>query len=155
MPFSLTIASQWNVIQRVRDSINADEILKSQSKDFREQTMLTGIELASNALKYSDLDSPQPVRFSFEISEGECRFEVTTYSANPFTKRALLAVVDTISAGDPFELYVKRLEQLKDDPDGYSRLGLYRIAYEGEFRVTADIRDETVTVRAVRLLEKS
>jgi len=153
MSFSLTIEPEWNVIKKIKEFITNDTSLKKQSRDFLEQTVLTAIELLENALKYSDSDSGKPVHFTFEVTDKMCTFEVTSFSKNPGTKQALISVINRIHSGDPFDLYVKRLEQLKEEPDGYSRMGLYRIAYEAEFKLEADIKDESVTIRAVRPLE--
>ncbi|MBL8019845.1 MAG: hypothetical protein JNM27_09285 [Leptospirales bacterium] len=154
MSFSLVIEPEWNVIKRIKESIQNDASLRAQSKDFLEQTTLTAIELLENALKYSDSDSGKPVQFAFDVQDNVCRFSVTSYSKNPITKQALMSVIRTIDTGDPFDLYVKRLEKLKESPDGFSRMGLYRIAYEGEFTLKADVKDESVTIVASRPLEK-
>jgi hypothetical protein len=154
MSFSLKIEPEWNVIKRIKESIAADESLKAQSKDFLEQTTLTAIELLENALKYTDVESGQPVEFIFEVQDGLCRFRVKSYSRNPVTRQALAEVIARIKKGDPFDLYVQRLQMLKEHPDGYSRMGLYRIAYEGEFRLDADIREDSVILTAERPLEK-
>lgn len=153
MSFSLKIEPEWNVIKRIKESIAADDSLKSQSKDFLEQTTLTAIELLENALKYSDMESGQPVEFVFEVNGGVCRFRVKSYSRNPVTRQALADVISRIKKGDPFDLYVQRLQKLKENPDGYSRMGLYRIAYEGEFKLDADIQEDSVLLTAERALE--
>ncbi|HNJ05917.1 MAG TPA: hypothetical protein PLB73_16770, partial [Leptospiraceae bacterium] len=146
---------EWNVIKKIKESLQTDPALKGLSKDFLEQTTVTAIELLENALKYTDSDSGRPVEFSFDSQAGYCAFRVKNYSKNAQNKDALRSVIDRIRDGDPFELYVARLEQLKEDPDGHSRMGLYRIAYEGEYHLSADIDGESVTILARRPLENA
>lgn len=154
MSFSLKIEPEWNVIKKIKESLLTDEVLRVQSKDFIEQTTVTAIELLENALKYTESDSGLPVEFAFESRDGTCVFRVKNYSKNAGNKDALRTVIDRIHKGDPFELYVGRLEKLKEDPDGFSRMGLYRIAYEGEYSLSAMIDGESVTITATRPLEK-
>ncbi|MBI3396238.1 MAG: hypothetical protein HY042_10420 [Spirochaetia bacterium] len=152
MSFSLEIKPEWNVIKKIKDAIKSDSIISAQERDFMDAAQLVAIELAENALKYSDPDTSQPVEFGFTAEDGQCVIRVKNWCRNEDSKQALQSMLKEIGSGNPFELYVGRLEKLKDDPDGWSRMGLYRIAYEGEFVLTADIDKESVTLVAKRAI---
>ncbi|MCB1318858.1 MAG: hypothetical protein KDK34_01320 [Leptospiraceae bacterium] len=151
MSFSLEIDPEWNVIKKIKQSINSDPEVQGYGNDFREATLLTAIELVENALKYSDSNGQElPVKFSFELKDGVCRIQVNNQVRNAKHRAALKDVLEKIKSEDPFKLYVKRLEALRDQPDGYSRMGLIRIIYEGEFDLNAEFDEETVTLIATR-----
>jgi len=156
MSFSISIEPEWNVIKKIRDAIDSDDLIAKQNSDFIEATRLVSIELVENALKYSDSQKgSKPVRFSFHINvtDKECIVKVTNPCTDAQKKQFIKRTLDEIKTGDPFELYVARLEQLKDNPDGFSRMGLYRIAYEAEFEMDAEFNEEGVTISARKELE--
>lgn len=150
MGFRLKIDPEWNVIKQIKEHINADPTLKEQGQDFREATLLAAIELIENALKYSDHEEGQSVEFDLSMDDGYCEIRVTNRVRNEEHRAALKEVMERIEDADPFELYVQRLETLKEHPDGFSRMGLIRIVYEGEFSLSANIAGDTVTMIARR-----
>lgn len=133
MPFSLKIEPEWNIIKKIKEFINNEPDILSRGEDFREATLLTAIELVENALKYSDGEPPQSVHFEFEIKAGVVEIVVRNASSDDANQTALSETLAKIKAANPFDLYVERLEQIRDNPDGHSRMGLVRIAYEGEY----------------------
>ena len=156
MSFHLTIEPEWNIISKIRQASEKAEELSGQNRDFMEATRLTAIELVENALKYSDAGGgDRPVSFDFELNNQNDHITITV--TNPCTdqkrKQVLDETVAEINGGDPFSLYVQRLEALKDNPDGHSRMGLYRIAYEAEFKLSLQIKPAEVRIQAVRKLE--
>ncbi len=151
MSFTFTINPEWNVIKRIKEAIAADPLIQKQGRDFLDAATLTAIELSENALKYSDSDD-FPVEVGFSIDAKECVIRVKNRSTNTESKETLVRILNKIKSGDPFALYVERLEKLKDDPDGWSRMGLYRIAYEAEFQLTPDVSADSVVISARRAL---
>lgn len=151
MSFTFTINPEWNVIKRIKEAIAADPLMQKQGRDFLDAATLAAIELSENALKYSDSDD-YPVEVGFTVDNKECVIRVKNRSTNAESKETLVRILDKIKAGDPFQLYVERLEKLKDNPDGWSRMGLYRIAYEAEFKLSPDVSADSVVITARRTL---
>jgi hypothetical protein len=55
------------------------------------------------------------------------------------------------NSDDPAELYTRRLQELMDNTvKGKTQLGLYRIAYEGEFSLSYRIDNSRLTIIAER-----
>lgn len=153
MSFSLKIEPEWNVIKRIKEMILKDEAVAAYGKDFQEQALLAAIELVENGLKYSDGPQAFPVDFRFEMSKEQCLIEVRNRTSSELHRQALRETLDKMRSGDPFEMNVERLEQVKHRPDGFSRMGLIRIIYEAEFELSADIQGDQIVMRAVRKLE--
>lgn len=152
MSFDLQIEPEWNVIKKIKERIQTEPALQGIGADFRDAALLTAIELVENGLKYSEGPGAFPVKFHFEVAAGECLIQVVNSSASAEHKATLQQLIRRASAEDPFALYVERLEQVKDRPDGYSRMGLIRIAYEAEFSLSAEIAGDLVTLSARRAL---
>ncbi|MCB1172054.1 MAG: hypothetical protein KDK39_00740 [Leptospiraceae bacterium] len=154
MPFSLTVTPEWNVIYRIKNEIKNDPLIQKQGQDFMDATMLTAIELCENALKYSDTEGQNVIQFALEIKADQLEIQVSNICADVLRLETLTSTIQQIRNGDPLELYIKRLEVLKDNPDGFSRMGLFRIGYEAEYRLAASIHESQVMVQATRKLEK-
>lgn len=153
MSFTLKIEPEWNIIKKIKEFINTEPRIVAQGEDFREATLLTAIELVENGLKYSEGEPPQSVTFSFEIIGEIVTIEVHNSTTDPTHKAALAETLEKIKRSNPFDMYVERLEQIRDNPDGHSRMGLVRIAYEGEFELDADMSDsEIIQLKARRSL---
>ncbi len=151
MPFKYTINPEWNIIKDIREAVEKDPQISAHGKDFLDATRMVAIELAENALKYSDRG--HPVELSMDVVNGEVIIQVKNHCATPEMLAALRAGLQKVRVGDPFELYVERLQELKDHPDGFSRMGLLRIVYEAEYKLEGEIgNDGEVTLTARRLL---
>ncbi len=144
MSFTLKIEPEWNIIKKIKEFINSEPRIISQGEDFREATLLTAIELVENGLKYSDGEPPQSVTFSFEIQDGVVQIEVHNSTTDQAHRAALAETLNKLKDSNPFDLYVERLERIRDNPDGHSRMGLVRIAYEGEYELTCEAGGEDV-----------
>lgn len=153
MSFSLKIEPEWNIIKKIKEFINTEPEIVSRGEDFREATLLTAIELVENALKYSDGEPPQSVHFAFEINGGTVEIVVRNATSDAANLSALSETLAKIQSANAFDLYVERLEQIRDNPDGHSRMGLVRIAYEGEYSLTLrQLSPNEVEIRATREL---
>ena len=148
MSFSYKIEPEWNILKNIKESIENDPAITSRGPDFLDATRMTALELTENALKYSDRS--HPVEISLDLSGKECVIRITNNCNNPDMIEALFKMLKKLKEGDPFELYVDRLQQLKDHPDGYSRMGMLRIVYEGEFKLDGEIDGDRVTLTARR-----
>jgi len=153
MAFSIHIQPQWNVIKSVKDAIDEDEDIIRNGPDFIDATKIASIELVENALKYSDPEeNEQPIIFDLKNSDGHIVIRVTNYCVNEEARNIIRTTIDDINNNDPFDLYVKRLEMIRDSPDGHSRLGFYRIGYEAEYQLSYKLTEKLVVIIGKRKL---
>jgi len=146
------VPAQWKVVQEMR--IKVKEKLAGQGPQLTEQVVMAVSELMENAVKYgAKAGASQEVQFQFEMNHGAIKIQV----ANVVDPDAggvddLLKMLRGIQAAEDKEaLYVARLVELLERPQkGVSRLGLYRIAYEGGFDLDCKCENALLTMIATR-----
>jgi len=156
MAIILTIDPEWNIIKKIITRLEKDPSLVEQGRDFLEATKITAIELVENALKYADPgpDDKQPILFSFKNSKSNALIRVTNFCSNKTQKEKIKGTIDHIRKENAFDLYVNRMNEILQHPNGYSRLGFYRISAETEYILSYKMTQKTVTILARRPLEK-
>jgi hypothetical protein len=156
MAITLRIDPEWNIIKKILTRLDSDTTLQKLGKDFIEATKITAIELVENALKYADSgpNEKQPILFSFKKSDDHVTIRVTNFCSNENQKQKIIDTLTAIHKGNPFEMYVNRMSQILEHPDGYSRLGYYRISAETEYKLNYKMTKETVTIIARRPVDK-
>jgi hypothetical protein len=151
---SLSITPIWSILNEVKDKI-ADFMFKKKFQlDIVEASMMCASELVENAIKYGAAET-EHVNIKFElITRGKTvRIMVSNGIRDIKYLEELQHHIDKLKSGDdPFKIYTERLKELMVNPKpGESKLGLYRIAYEGEFDLDHTFRNETLTVIAERI----
>jgi hypothetical protein len=111
-------------------------------------------ELLENAVKYGEtVPAAQKISVTLTVTETSITIIVTNGSADVDAVAALARRVDEItSAQDKSALYFARLEELMSQPAESGQLGLYRIAFEGEFEIQLCYRDQVVSMTATRTI---
>jgi anti-sigma regulatory factor (Ser/Thr protein kinase) len=146
----VTLPHAWQYIRTIRAQVR--DALKDCDSARRAAAVMTASELLENAIKYGE-DLPGASSISFALTaEGEwvC-IEVSNGSADREGIRELQRRVDDVArASDRAALYMARLEELLAKPTESGRLGLYRIAFEGQFDLQCRYTDNLVTVIATR-----
>lgn len=143
----------WSLVRKIRDEVFA--LLVDQPRNMRECAAMAASELAENALKYGIAVVDAPVaRLDVRVTNQEIVIEVRNGIKEPEQAERVSAIVDRLESGaSPEELYVQRLLDLLREPSmDESRLGLLRIAHEGEFRLECRSQGDTLLVRATRKL---
>ena len=114
--------------------------------------MMTASELVENAVKYGeDVPAARCISFALTVDDETIRIEVSNGSTDKDGVRNLQSRVNEIArTPDKAALYVARLEKLLIEPAENGNLGLYRIAFEGQFDLACRYVDEVVTVTATR-----
>jgi hypothetical protein len=85
------------------------------------------------------------------MERGVIRVQTKSGLSDVARAAALLAHIEKIANGDPMALYIQRLQEMAENPlDGATGLGLYRIAFEGGFSVSASYEQPTMTIVAER-----
>jgi hypothetical protein len=150
---SVTIKPTWTLIKEIQSQ--AEKFMKDHGKnqDIIDATIMCVTELIENAVKYG-ADKPDGSNIDFNLSafDDTISIVVTNGYHNESDLKNVIENIDRIKASnDPSALYVERLQQLMENPrPGVSQLGLYRIAYEGEFLLDYKCGNGSLTVIAQR-----
>lgn len=140
----------WDHIRQIRRTVS--EALKDAESSLRSAAVMVTSELLENAVKYGEA-VPAGTQISVTLTVGPSAIviEVKNGCADPNSIVALSRRVDEIvRAPDKSELYFARLEELMSHPTESGKLGLYRIAFEGEFEIRLSYENQVVTMTAVR-----
>lgn len=153
----LTVRNEWKNIDLLRTSVQNCFIAVFADLDgCHAIAMVTG-ELLENALKYGDWSNADRAMFRLRVHGREGNIEVSVQ--NPLRKddqhaHNLMRSIEWLASfPKPEQAYRARMLQIAqdeaDEEAGPSRLGLARIAFEGNCRITAKIEDGTVSVNAL------
>jgi hypothetical protein len=151
----LTVRNEWKNIDLLRTSVQNCFIAVFADLDgCHAIAMVTG-ELLENALKYGDWTSADRAMFRLRVQGNAQTIEVSVQ--NPLKQDdpnavALMNALEWIASfPKPEQAYRARMLQIaQDDAEASpSRLGLVRIAFEGNCKLSAKIEKGTVTVVAL------
>ena len=123
------------------------------SEDVVDATVMCAAELVENAVKYgNDTDGVNTVLFDVSVKDGVVCVSVSNSVRDQRDLDSLRFHIDQIKkSSDPSQLYIGRLRDLIENPKGgISQLGLYRIAYEGEFSLDYRYENHVIKVVAFR-----
>lgn len=111
-------------------------------------------ELVENAIKYGENVANHPgIEVSLVCDEHTLSLTVANGASSSAAVHELKRHTDALAQSpDKSELYMKRMLALMDHPDGCSRLGLYRIGFEGQFDLECSYDDGVVRMTATRAL---
>ncbi|CAN5890687.1 hypothetical protein BH11MYX3_BH11MYX3_22600 [soil metagenome] len=150
----MTVRNEWRNVDLLRTSVqNCFTAVFADVDGCHAIAMVTG-ELLENALKYGDWVSGDRAMFRLRVN-GAANQIVEVSVQNPLKEgenaSTLLKSVEWINSfPKPEAAYRARMLQIaqNDEDTQPSRLGLVRIAFEGNCRLHAAIKDGTVTVTA-------
>jgi len=111
-------------------------------------------ELVENAIKYGENVANHPgIEVSLVCDGRTLSLTVANGASSSEAIRELERHTNELAQSpDKAELYMKRMLALMDHPDGCSRLGLYRIGFEGQFDLECSYDDGVVRMTATRAL---
>jgi hypothetical protein len=152
----MTVRNEWRNVDLLRTSVqNCFTAVFADVDGCHAIAMVTG-ELLENALKYGDWASGD--RAMFRLRVNGTRNDIVDVSVqNPLKRddasaKALMTAIEWINSfPSPEAAYRARMLQIaqnEDETQDLSRLGLVRIAFEGNCRLSAKIEQGTVTVTA-------
>jgi hypothetical protein len=151
----LTVRNEWKNIDLLRTSVQNCFIAVFADLDgCHAIAMVTG-ELLENALKYGDWSSADRAMFRLRVNGKQGNIEVSVQNPlKPSDLHAanLMSSLEWLNSyAKPEQAYRARLMQIaQDDSESTpSRLGLVRIAFEGNCRIRAKVDSGTVTVTAM------
>jgi hypothetical protein len=150
---TLSITPTWSILKEVQEKTEQFMKNKNAKGEYIDATVMCASELVENAIKYGSSISDQNL-ITFELSTGDGRIciKVTNGIKDEKDVRNVKIHIDRLKkTKDPGLLYTERLRELMDNPKpGASQLGLYRIAYEGEFRLDYQYQNRVLKVKAER-----
>jgi hypothetical protein len=148
----LPVRNEWSNIELVRTAIlNCFAAVFNEMDSCRAVATVIS-ELLENAIKYGDWSHPELDSLRLEI-EGNTD-AVTVSVEHPVDPRSasLVTLMDTLrwlsAFQSPAEAYRARLSEFAEKPPeaGISRLGLARIAYEGNCTLRAEVKDASLRI---------
>jgi hypothetical protein len=151
----LTVRNEWKNIDLLRTSVQNCFIAVFADLDgCHAIAMVTG-ELLENALKYGDWSNADRAMFRLRVQGREGNIEVSVQNPlrkdDPHAQNLMKSIEWLASFAKPEQAYRARMLQIAQDEEesGPSKLGLARIAFEGNCRITAKIENGTVSVNAL------
>ena len=151
----ISIKPNWNIIKGIqKKSINYLET-KNLDKDTIEAAIMSATELIENAIKHGNaVPGCKKIKYLLTVNEYKIIINVINGILNDENLKAVkLHIERIINCEDPAKLYIERLQQLMENPvPGVSQLGLYRIAYEGEFELNYEYKNNILKVIAEKKL---
>ncbi len=146
-----SLSSTWDIVKNIKDEIK--RCFSSKETELLDATMMTAAELIENAVKYGGV-TPDGVGVQFElkIDDNRINIEVSNSVVSEENCKILEEHIEKINSSDnPAELYNQRLMELMENPKpGESQLGIYRIVYEGEFKLDYKYSDNKLIITARR-----
>ena len=153
----LTVRNEWKNVDLLRTSVqNCFVAVFADLDGCHAIAMVTG-ELLENALKYGDWTTADRAQFRLRVHGREGNIEVSVQNplrANDQNAAALMQSLEWLSSyPTPDQAYRARMLQIAQEDLEASKLGLVRIAAEGNCRISARVDNGTVTVTAVLMRE--
>jgi hypothetical protein len=141
----LPVRSEWANVDRLRTSIHNCFTAVFTDPDGCQALAMVAGELVENAIKYGDWTSLDDRRFRLRVwGEGRSA-HVLVENPVPHNDGSAAEVLNTLGwmrrFRSPIEAYHARLLEIAaaNPEDGNSKLGLVRIAYEGNCVLTAEL----------------
>jgi hypothetical protein len=155
----LTVRNEWKNIDLLRTSVqNCFTAVFADLDGCHAIAMVTG-ELLENALKYGNWTQSDRTMFRLRVTGGAENVEISVQNplkADEAHGQSLQKAIDWINSfPKPEAAYRARMLQIaQEDTEGApSRLGLVRIAFEGNCRLAMAVDNGIVTVTATLLLD--
>ena len=151
----MTVRNEWRNVDLLRTSVQNCFIAVFADLDgCHAIAMVTG-ELLENALKYGDWNSGDRAQFRLRVHGREGTIEVSVQNplkANDPNAAAVMSSLEWLNGfAKPDQAYRARMLQIAQEEGeaAPSKLGLVRIAAEGNCKISARTDNGTVTVTAV------
>lgn len=151
LSFKVSIKPTWKIVQEIRDETQKIITKKGKDKDVIDAIMMCVSELIENAVKYgSAVSESVNIDFNMNWDENTVKIQVSNGVQSDKDAKNIIDRIEKIKmSNDPAKLYVDRLMELLENPrQGASQLGLYRIAYEGGFKINYSYKDQVLTIFA-------
>lgn len=148
--FAAQISPDWVNVRMIRARVNL--ALAAESAEIRVATCMVVAELLENAVKYGTaLPDARGIDFVLQVKDGGIEVRVESGTPSQEHIQRLAARIQEVDNLDSSGLhYLKRLDEIMNDPEQSGGLGLYRIAVEGEFKLSIEHKGDVFAVIARR-----
>lgn len=156
------LEDEWEAIDGIRDDLAC--LLRGYETHIVNACLMAASELAENLVKKggaslggkkASIKDPERSRLVIDIrrKEGLLRIETCNRIADPEDAETVRAHIRKIDRG-PKRAYEDRLRELMRERDvSHTRLGLFRIAYEGKFSLACQVSGNILTISATRRID--
>ena len=153
---SFNIKPTWSVIKKIQEDTLNYMNSKGTSKNITEATMMCVAELTENAIKYGvETPNGETIQVGLKFVNNKITITVSNGVNSEKDLNNIKTHINKIHESDnPADLYTQRLKELMEDSKQLiSQLGLFRIAYEGQFALKYNFCDGKLTVIAEREIQ--
>ena len=148
-----SLDAHWDSAVVVRERTAATLQEQGYDAEVVEAATMCITELTENAVKYgNNAEDGTKINASITRRGDNLVISVSNKIAPNQKINALQKTLNALNnAQNPGELHIQRMREIMKSPKkGSSRLGIYRIAYEGEFKLDCKLEDGVLTVEATR-----
>lgn len=146
----LPLSEKWKNVELLRTSVLNCLTTIFSNNDFCQTIGIITGELLENALKYGDWSNSSA--FRLHVFGGADGVTIEVYNPVDPKSGALDELLGTLrwldAQPDAKSAFLARLDQVHEDQDE-SKLGLVRIAYEGNCTLSASVESDVIRVCAV------
>ncbi|MBP5706797.1 MAG: hypothetical protein J6W76_05895 [Spirochaetales bacterium] len=143
MELNWTIKPEYKAISDIKNQFS--EQLIAEGIPFSYDIEMGFTELMENSVKYSQ-DSPNKndIIVKIKLDNRHLVINLSNFVKTDDDVNSLTTIIDRINQyGKKENLYLNRINEIiSQDGIGKSQLGLYRIAYEGDFAVAYNLIDD-------------
>ena len=143
--------SSWEKLTEIRAEVK--NFVKNINKDLSDAAVITASELCENAIKFgTNISTSENMRLGCELENNILRIIVTCGVINEKNLNDLINHINKINTEEnSLKLYVQQLMHfIKIKNSKETKLGLYRIAYESQFKISYDLMNNTLKIIAER-----
>lgn len=140
----------WISVRMAREMVSTE--LVDVPRDLHDSMVVSVGELVENAVKYGEsLPTATKLGLQLSVHPTSIVLQVSNGLTNTTQRERLEQRIDEIArAPDPEQLYINRLHELPFASESGSKLGLYRVAFEGGCQLSTHFQDQVITVIATR-----
>lgn len=144
------LPGEWEQVRAIRKTTK--QRLAHYGEAVSSACAMVAAELVENALKYGEpVEGLVSGQYCLEDRDGEVRITVLSGCTRPAKIAELARHLQRIrEVEDKGTLYEERARELLLDETQSGGLGLYRIAFEGQFHLGHDYRDQRLAMIATR-----
>ncbi|MCP4350716.1 MAG: hypothetical protein GY795_35050 [Desulfobacterales bacterium] len=148
---SCHIKPVWDSLEQIINKTESS--LENLGSELSDASIMAATELVENAIKYGN--SKTMIEFAI-TADDQIRITVSNTIRAQQDYEEVKYLIDKISRSDDlYALFTERLLDISKTDNKYvrTRLGLIRIAYEGRFEMTYNLKDDFLTITAVNDLK--
>jgi len=147
----ITFGPKWDYIALTRPYVENFLLINMANKDNIHKVGTAASELLENATKYSSRDG---IRMIVKKSEADAVISLSVFNfAEKSQADFLMKRVAEMNTSDAFEYYIFRMKESIKNKKENAGLGLSRIYYEGDARISVKFYDKDLIIEVNALFD--